>query len=100
MAWTGPEPSRWRSWPQAMRLVTSPAMLRRTVLIALVVGTILSIVNQAYVVSAGRADSATWMRIGANYVVPFLVSNAGAFAATRDLSDPTNSSEKETTDEH
>lgn len=76
--------SSWTTWPQAVRLVGSPAMLRRTTVIALVVGTILSIINQAHVIAAGQSDTATWLRVIANYVVPFIVSNAGALSATRD----------------
>ena len=72
-------------------------MLRRTLVIALVVGTILSIVNQAYVVAAGQADTATWLRTAANYFVPFIVSNLGALSVTRNEETIT---EKEPTDDH
>jgi hypothetical protein len=83
-------PSTWSSWPQAARLISTPAILRRTVLIALVVGTILSIINQANVIASGSADTATWLRVAANYLVPFIVSNAGALSATRRETNPTD----------
>lgn len=57
--------------------------LRKTIPIALVVGTILSLINQAGVVFGGDATPATWVRIGANYLIPFCVSSAGFLGATR-----------------
>ena len=51
--------------------------LRRTLRIALVVGVVLTAINQGSVITAGHATTATWVRCGLNFVVPFLVSNAG-----------------------
>ena len=51
--------------------------LRRTVRIALVVGAILTLINQGTVIAGGDATAATWLRCGLNFLVPFLVSNAG-----------------------
>lgn len=51
--------------------------LRRTVRIALVVGVLLTVINQSGVIAAGDATTVTWVRCGLNFVVPFLVSNAG-----------------------
>ncbi len=51
--------------------------LRRTLRIALVVGVVLTAINQGGVITGGDADLATWIRCGLNFVVPFLVSNAG-----------------------
>lgn len=49
--------------------------------ITLIVGTILSAVNQAHVIAAGEATAATWVRIAFNYVVPFVVSSLGYLSA-------------------
>ena len=57
--------------------------LRRTTRIALVVGTLLSLVNQGAVIFGGKASLATWIRVGANYVVPFCVSSFGFLTATK-----------------
>jgi hypothetical protein len=76
-------PSTWATWGEAVRLLRTPAMLKRSLLIAAIVGTILSIVNQASVIAKGESTTLTWLRVAANYVVPFIVSNAGALAATR-----------------
>lgn len=57
--------------------------LRRTVSIALVVGVVLTAINQGAVITSGHATTATWLRCGLNFVVPFLVSNAGLLSARR-----------------
>jgi hypothetical protein len=57
--------------------------LRRTVRIALVVGVVLTAINQGGVIAAGHASSAPWVRCALNFVVPFLVSNAGLLSGRR-----------------
>jgi hypothetical protein len=57
--------------------------LRRTVRIAIVVGIILTLVNQGSVIAGGHATAATWFRCALNFIVPFLVSNAGLLSARR-----------------
>jgi hypothetical protein len=51
--------------------------LRRTLRIAAIVGVILTLINQGSVIAAGDATTATWIRCALNFVVPFVVSNAG-----------------------
>jgi hypothetical protein len=57
--------------------------LRRTLKIALVVGTVLTAINQADVIIAGDAETITWVKTGLNYCVPFVVSNLGLLAGKR-----------------
>lgn len=57
--------------------------LRRTVGIALAVGTVLTAINQADVIAGGAATTATWAKAVANYIVPFIVSNLGLLAGQR-----------------
>jgi hypothetical protein len=57
--------------------------LRRTLLIALVVGIVLTAINQSAVIASGHATTATWVRCGLNFLVPFLVSNAGLLSGRR-----------------
>jgi hypothetical protein len=57
--------------------------LRRTLPIALVVGVLLTLINQGGVVAAGHATTGTWVRCALNFVVPFLVSNAGLLSGRR-----------------
>lgn len=68
-----------------LQAVCSRASLSRCVPIALVVGTALSAVNQGGVILAGGATGATWIRVGVNYLVPFLVSSSGFYASQRAL---------------
>jgi hypothetical protein len=57
--------------------------LRRTARIALVVGTILTAINQADVIIGGDASTATWLKAALNFCVPFVVSNLGLLAGKR-----------------
>jgi hypothetical protein len=73
----------WSTPTEALRIVFMRTTLRKTTRIALVVGTILSLINQAGVIFGGDAGPVTWIRVGANYLVPFCVSSAGFLGATR-----------------
>lgn len=44
---------------------------------ACVVGVILTAVNQLDLILAGDATTATWVKSGTNFFVPFVVSNLG-----------------------
>ena len=57
--------------------------LRRTVAIALVVGTVLFCINQLDVVLRGDASAVVWIKAAVTYLVPFAVSNAGVLVASR-----------------
>ena len=57
--------------------------LRRTLTIAVVVGTILTAINQADVIARGDATSTTLVKAALNYLVPFIVSNLGLLAGKR-----------------
>ena len=67
----------------ALHIVLQPEHLRRTLTIALVVGTILTAINQADVIARGDATSTTLAKGVLNYVVPFIVSNLGLLARKR-----------------
>ena len=57
--------------------------LRRTLRIALVVGIVLTAVNQLDVILGGDATTTTWVKCGLNFVVPFIVSNLGLLGGRR-----------------
>ena len=57
--------------------------LSRCIAAALIVGTILFFINQADVVFGGRATTATWVKIGLSYLVPFFVANYGIVLGSR-----------------
>ena len=67
----------------SVRIVLRPEHLRRTLLIALVVGIVLTLINQLDVIVNGDATVATWIKAGANFCVPFVVSNLGLLAGKR-----------------
>ena len=67
----------------ALRIVFRRDHLRRTVKIALVVGTILTLINQLDIILKGDATTITWLKCGLNYCVPFIVSNLGLLAGKR-----------------
>jgi hypothetical protein len=67
----------------ALRIVLQPDHLRRTLTIAVVVGTVLTAINHADVIARGDATSATLGKAALNYLVPFIVSNLGLLVGTR-----------------
>ena len=73
----------WSSPLDACRLVARGVTFRTCARVALVVGTILTLVNQGWVITGGDATVATWMRVGVNYIVPFVVSSVGYLAPFR-----------------
>lgn len=73
----------WSTPREALRYCAQQHLLRRTVAVAVVVGVLLSAINQGAVMASGDATTATWFRVFANFVIPFLVSNAGALSAAR-----------------
>lgn len=54
-----------------------PSHLRRTLSTALVVGIVLTAINQGSVLLGGDVGAATYVRCALNFVVPFVVSNVG-----------------------
>jgi hypothetical protein len=51
--------------------------------VALVVGTILSAVNQGTVIANGHAVATTWVRVAVNYLVPYTVASIGYLSPFR-----------------
>jgi hypothetical protein len=68
---------------EALRIVLLREHLRRTLRIAFVVGTVLTAINQADVILGGDARTLTWVKVGLNFCVPFIVSNLGLLAGKR-----------------
>ena len=58
-------------------------MLRRSIVIALVVGTILTAINQGNVLLDGNFPSSLYWKIPLTYCVPFCVATAGALLNAR-----------------
>jgi hypothetical protein len=58
-------------------------MLRRSLSVALVVGTVLTILNQGDTLFAGEWKSALYWKIPLTFCVPFLVATFGAMTNVR-----------------
>lgn len=89
-----PAPTPATSWStigDVPRVVLHRPHLKRTVAVALVVGTILFAINQLDVVVGGEATAATWVKVALTYVVPFCVANYGILVATRRPTGPRES---------
>ena len=61
----------------ALRYCAQRRHLRRTLRIALVVGIVLTAINQLDVILGGDAVALTYVKCAMNFVVPFIVSNLG-----------------------
>lgn len=72
------------SWSAHLR---DPVAMRRTLLIALIVGTILSAVNQGDHLVHGEVGPVIVLRIAANYITPWIVSSIGYVSARRRAGD-------------
>jgi hypothetical protein len=73
----------WRSPREGLRLVLRGYTLRTGVTVSVVVGTLLSLVNQGSVIWSVHAGSASWLRVITNFVVPFFVSSIGYLSPFR-----------------
>ena len=65
-----------------LRSARRPRVVRRCSLIAVAVGTLLTLVNQFDVLASGRLDLPLIGKIVANYLIPFAVSNLGAMSGS------------------
>lgn len=75
--------NEWNTWPEAIRLFLGGVTLPSCIPVALVVGVILSTINQSDVILGGSATSTTWIKVGMNFVVPLCVSSYGFLNACR-----------------
>ena len=63
----------------ALRAVLRPPIVTRSIWVAVIVGTILNVINQGDRFAAGTPLD--WSKLGLTYVVPFLVASFGAWSA-------------------
>lgn len=73
----------WSSSLQAIRLILRGVTFATSSRVSLVVGTILSLVNQGEIIVSGDATTGTWVRVLVNYFVPYVVSSIGYLAPFR-----------------
>ena len=72
----------WSTWGEVPGVVTAPANLKRSVAIALVIGTVFVSMNQLEPILSGHATFIVWVKVGLTYVTPLCVSNLGILSAT------------------
>ena len=76
-------PPTWGSWREIGRVVLYRPYLKKTVRLALIVGSILFVINHLDEVLRGQATSVVWMKGVITYLVPFCVANLGVLIAAR-----------------
>lgn len=76
-------PESWRTPRQALRVVLHRHHLKGTLLTSVVVGSVLFVINHLDTVLGGAATTATWVKTGITYLVPFCVANIGLLVGTR-----------------
>jgi hypothetical protein len=75
----------WRRWQDIPQVCLHPRNVRSTISAALVVGTVLFVINQLDVVLSGGGTPRVWLKAGLTYIVPFLVTNYGILLGTRQI---------------
>lgn len=78
-----PPAPTWATVPEALRVCRHPPHLKRAVVTAVVVGTVLFAINQLNVVLADGCSLETAVKTALNYAVPFCVANVGILSACR-----------------
>src|SRR3954465_12515069 len=73
----------WSTWREGVRVVVAPTHLKRTVSVALIVGSAFFAMNQLSVIAARRTTALAWVKAALTYLTPFVVSNVGVLSATR-----------------
>jgi len=77
-----PNGRTWSTWGDLLGVITAPANVKRSVSIALVIGTLFVTMNQLEVILSGNATFMVWLKVGLTYVTPLCVSNLGILSAT------------------
>ena len=73
----------WSTFRELVAVALTPRHLKRTLSVALVVGTAFFTMNQLGVILDGRATAVVWVKAVLTYLTPLLVSNFGLLSATR-----------------
>jgi hypothetical protein len=77
-----PRPT-WSTWAEAASVITFGPNLRKTLSIALLIGTVFFSMNQLAAVMAGQVTLVVGLKAALAYIVPLCVSNYGILAASR-----------------
>lgn len=66
-----------------IRVAFEPPIVKRSVRVALVVGTLLALINQGDLILSGQLDPRTLFKIGLTYLVPYSVSTWASVQTVR-----------------
>jgi hypothetical protein len=72
-----------------LELAGRPDVVRRAVRVAVIVGTLLILINYGDRVLAGDLGRSDWVKMGLTYLVPYGVSTWSAVQALREAGGPT-----------
>ena len=72
----------WSNRRELIRVALAPKHLKRSMSVALIVGTAFFSMNQLGVIAAGHATTVVWIKAAVTYLTPLLVSNFGILSAT------------------
>jgi len=76
-------PVTWSTPRELLSVVVAPQHLKRTLCVAVVVGTAFFAMNQLDVILHGGGTALVWLKAGLTYLTPLVVSNVGVVTATR-----------------
>ncbi|MBX3418638.1 MAG: nitrate/nitrite transporter NrtS [Pirellulaceae bacterium] len=68
---------------RSLQLAFQTSVIKRSLCFSLVVGTILTAINQGDIVMSGKLEARHWFKIGLTYCVPFIVSTLSSVGALR-----------------
>src|SRR6476469_10310925 len=72
----------WSTFRELVSVALTPRHLKRTLSVALIVGTAFFTMNQLGVILDGRATALVWVKAALTYLTPLLVSNFTLLSAT------------------
>lgn len=72
----------WSTRQELLGVLTAPTNLRRSLAIALFIGTVFVAMNQLDPIVSGQATFFVWLKVGLTYLTPLIVSNLGIVSAT------------------
>jgi hypothetical protein len=73
----------WSTGRELVSVALAPQHLKRTLSVALIVGTAFFAMNQLSLILAGHATALVWLKAALTYLTPLLVSTFGLLSATR-----------------
>ena len=72
----------WSTWREISGVLIQPQHLKRTAMVALIVGSAFFAMNQLGAVLAGEATPLVWLKAVLTYLTPLCVSSVGVLSAT------------------